>query len=175
VLAKEFDYNIFYFNFRKSYEKMYKKNYHPLAIFLYASGMLDVKQDGELPETTKYNWNQFKHENYYETDWVSSYINQFDNIKDVFASAFPYKSLRFLIETRKGYLNMLQEFSHSKQLLKLHANKIITSIENMKSLANVNVKTACKYYGISKDWYYREKAKIVCSISPFEKCYRRSN
>jgi len=133
--------------------------------------MLDIKQVDDLPKTTKYNWNQFKHENYYGTEWVTSYIDQFEDIKTVFASAFLYKSLRFLIETRKGYLNMLQEFSHNKQLLKLHANKIITSIEKMKSLANVNVKTACKYYGISKDWYYKEKAKIVCSISPFKKCY----
>jgi transposase InsO family protein len=135
--------------------------------------MLDTKQLCELPKTTKYNWNQFKHDNYYGTDWVSSYVEQFDNIKSVFASAFLYRSLRFLIETRKGYLYMLQEFSHNKQLLKLHADKIITSIDKMKSLANVNVKTACKYYEISKDWYYKEKAKIVCSISPFKKCYRQ--
>ncbi len=135
--------------------------------------MLDTKQLCELPKTTKYNWNQFKHDNYYGTDWVSSYVEQFDNIKDVFASAFLYKSLRFLIETRKGFLNMLQEFSHNKQLLKLHADKIIRSIEKMKYLANVNIKTACKYYGVSKDWYYREKTKIVCNISPFQKCYRQ--
>ncbi|WP_339883497.1 hypothetical protein [Polaribacter vadi] len=152
---------------------MYKRNYHPLVVLLYTSGMLDMRQIGELPKTTKYNWNQFKHENYYGTDWVSSYINQFEDIKTVFASAFLYKSLRFLIETRKGYLSMLQEFSYNKQLLKLHADKIISSIEKMKSLANVNVVTACKYYGISKDWYYREKAKIVCSISPIKKCYRQ--
>jgi len=134
--------------------------------------MLDSKQLCELPKTTKHNWNQFKHESYYGTDWVSSYIKQFEDIKSVFASAFLYKSLRFLIETRKGYLYMLQEFSYNKQLLKLHANKIITSIEKMKSLANVNVVTACKYYGISKDWYYNQKRKIVCNISPIQKCYR---
>ncbi|WP_439131431.1 hypothetical protein [Polaribacter sp.] len=152
---------------------MYKRNYHPLIILLYASGMLDTKQLCELPKTTKYNWNQFKHQNYYGNEWVSSYIKQFDDIKDVFASAFLYKSLRFLVETRKGYLNMLQEFSYNKQLLKLHADNIITSIEKMKSLANVNVKTACKYYGISKDWYYHQKRKLVCGISPFQKCYRQ--
>ena len=152
---------------------MYKRNYHPLIILLYASGMLDINQIAQIPKTTKYNWNQFKHENYYGNDWAKNYIHQFEEIKSVFASAFLYKSLRFLIETRKGYLCMLQEFSYNKQLLKLHANKIITSIEKMKSLAKVNVKTACKYYGISKDWYYREKAKIVCNISPFQKCYRQ--
>ena len=95
---------------------MFKRNYYPLVKLLYASGMLDTKQLCELPKTTKYNWNQFKHENYYGTEWVTSYIDQFEDIKTVFASAFLYKSLRFLIETRKGYLNMLQEFSHNKQL-----------------------------------------------------------
>lgn len=59
---------------------MYKRNYHPMIILLYASGMLDTKQIRELPKTTKYNWNQFSHENYYGTDWVSSYVEQFDNI-----------------------------------------------------------------------------------------------
>jgi transposase InsO family protein len=152
---------------------MYKRNYHPLVILLYTSGMLDVRQISELPKTTKYNWNQFKHENYYGNDWAKNYINQFEDIKAVFASAFLYKSLRFLIETRKGYLHMLQEFSHNKQLLKLHANKIITSIEKMKSLANVNVVTACKYYGISKDWYYSQKKKLVCNISQIQKCYKQ--
>jgi hypothetical protein len=104
--------------------------------------MLDSVQVKQLPKTTKYNWNQFRHENYYGNDWSTSYIIHFEYIKEVFASSFLYKSLRFLIETRKGYLYMLQEFSHNKQLLKLHADKIITSIEKMKSLTNVNVKTA---------------------------------
>lgn len=152
---------------------MYKRNYHPLIVLLYVSGMLDTKQLSELPRTTKFNWNQFRHENYYGNDWAEKYINQFEDIKTVFASAFLFKSLRFLVETRKGYLAILQEFSYNKQLLKLHANKIIASIEKMKSLAKVNITTACKYYGISKDWYYREKAKIVCVISPFQRCYKQ--
>tara|TARA_R110002051_G_C8744341_1_gene499508 strand:- start:979 stop:2217 length:1239 start_codon:yes stop_codon:yes gene_type:complete len=135
--------------------------------------MLDTKKIRELPKTTKYNWNQFSHENYYGNDWVATYIKQFEDIKSVFASTFLFKSLRFFVETRKGYLNMLQEFSYNKQLLKLHADKIITSIEKMKSLANINVKTACKYYGISKDWYYNQKRKVVCGISPFKRCYRQ--
>jgi DNA-binding transcriptional regulator GbsR (MarR family) len=135
--------------------------------------MLDIKQLQELPKTTKHNWNQFKHENYYGNEWAESYINQFDNIKEVFASAFLYKSIRFLIETRKGYLHMLGEFSNNKQLLKLHADKIIYAVEKMKSLAKVNVVTACKYYGVSKDWYYLQKRKLICSINSFQKCYRQ--
>lgn len=151
---------------------MYKRNYHPLVIILYASGMLDDKQLAQIPKTTRHNWKQFSHENYYGNDWTIDYIKQFDAIKDVFASKFLFKSLRVLTQTRKGYHAMLGELAHHKNLLKLHADKIITAIEHISSFAKVKVTSACKYYGVSKDWYYREKAKIVCNISPFQKCYR---
>lgn len=82
---------------------MYKRNYHPLVIVLYASGMLDHKQIVQIPKTTRHNWNQFKHENYFGNEWVLDYIKQFDSVKEVFASKFLFKSLRFLAETRKGY------------------------------------------------------------------------
>jgi len=152
---------------------MYKRNYHPLVIILYASGMLDQNQLAKIPKTTKYNWNQFTHENYYGNDWTTDYIKQFDAIKDVFASKFLFKTLRFLAETRKGYLHMLGELAHNKQLLKLHASSIVKSIECLTSLSKVPVVTACKYYGISKDWYYIEKRKLICNISPFQKCYKQ--
>ena len=102
---------------------MYKRNYHPLIIVMYASGMLDDTQLVQIPKTTRYNWNQFTHENYYGKDWATDYIEQFDAIKDMFASKFLFKSIRFLVETRKGYLNMLGEFAHNKKLLQLHASK----------------------------------------------------
>ncbi len=103
---------------------MYKRNYHPLIVLLYVSGMLDTKQLSELPRTTKFNWNQFRHENYYGNDWAEKYINQFEDIKTVFASAFLFKSLRFLVETRKGYLAILQEFSY---------RELLSWIENIKT------------------------------------------
>ncbi|TDQ30377.1 hypothetical protein [Tenacibaculum caenipelagi] len=152
---------------------MYKRNYHPLVIILYASGILDQEQISQIPKTTRYNWNQFKHKNYYGNEWAENYIEQFDAIKDVFASKFLFKSLRFLAETRKGYLNMLGELVHNKKLLKLHASKIISSIEHLASLSNVSVNTSCKYYGVSKDWYYTQKRKLVCGLSPFQKCYKQ--
>lgn len=135
--------------------------------------MLDDKQIAKIPKTTKHNWKQFAHENYYGSDWTSDYIEQFDAIKDVFASKFLFKSLRFLAETRKGYLNMLGELTHNKNLLKLHASKIVDSIEHLASISKVSVVSACKYYGVSKDWYYNQKRKLVCELSPFQKCYRQ--
>ncbi|WP_157821855.1 hypothetical protein [Tenacibaculum sp. Bg11-29] len=152
---------------------MYKRSYHPLVIVMYTSGMLDDKQLAQIPKTTRYNWNQFAHDNYYGNDWATDYIEQFDTIKDVFASKFLFKSLRFLTETRKGYLHMLGKLAHNKKLLKLHASKIISSVEHLASLSKISVVTACKYYGVSKDWYYTEKRKLTCAISPFQKCYKQ--
>ncbi len=152
---------------------MYKRNYHPLIIVMYVSGMLDANQLAQIPKTTRYNWNQFTHENYYGNDWAIAYIDQFDAIKDVFASKFLFKSLRFLAETRKGYLHMLGEFAYHKKLLKLHASNILSSIEHLASLSKVSVVSACKYYGVSKDWYYTQKRKLICELSPFQKCYKQ--
>lgn len=152
---------------------MYKRNYHPLIIVMYASGMLDDTQLAQIPKTTRYNWNQFTHENYYGNDWATDYIEQFDAIKDVFASKFLFKSLRFLVETRKGYLNMLGELAHNKKLLQLHASKIVDSVEHLASLSKITIVKACKYYGVSKDWYYTQKRKIICELSPFQKCYKQ--
>jgi len=135
--------------------------------------MLSTEQLSLLPKTTKHNWNQFRHTDYYGCKWTESYIKQFDNIKDVFASTFLYRSLRFFVETRKGYHAMLGELTHHKNLLKLHAHEIIQSIDHIRSVAKVKATTACKYYGVSKDWYYREKSKIICTINPFQKCYRQ--
>jgi len=152
---------------------MYKQTYHPLIIVMYASGMLDHTQLAKIPKTTRYNWKQFAHESYYGHDWASDYIVQFDSIKDVFASKFLFKSMRFLVETRKGYLNMLGELAHNKKLLQLHASSIISSVEHIASLSKTSVVKACKYYGVSKDWYYTQKRKLICGLSPFQKCYRQ--
>lgn len=151
----------------------YKRNYHPIIILLYVSRMLDAQQLNQLPKTTKHNWNKFKHENYFGVEWAENYIHQFDNIKDVFASAFLYKTMRFMVKSHRGYHKMLQELTYNKNLLKLHANTIITSIKEMCVFAKINVKTACKYYGISKDWYYLQKRKIYCEISPIKSCYKQ--
>lgn len=135
--------------------------------------MLDTQQLKQLPKTTKHNWNTFRHENYYGYEMALPYIKQFDDIKDIFASQYIKKALRFILHTRRGYYKMLGELKHNKNLLKLHANNIIDSIDHIASFAKVKVTTACKYYGVSKDWYYTQKRKIVCGLSPIKSCYRQ--
>ncbi|CAL2102247.1 Integrase catalytic domain-containing protein [Tenacibaculum sp. 190130A14a] len=46
-------------------------------------------------------------------------------------------------------------------------------MQHLASLSKISVATACKYYGISKDWYYQEKRKIICSLNPLKKCYKQ--
>ena len=43
----------------------------------------------------------------------------------------------------------------------------------MAQFSNVTIRKAYKFYGISKDWYYAQKRKIMCSTSLFKKYYRQ--
>lgn len=151
----------------------YKRNYHPLVILLYTSGMLSLEELNKLPRTTKYNWNQFKHENYHGYELATDYIQQFDDIKDIYQSKYTARAVKTILRARKGYYNMLSEVTHHKKLLNLHANSIIDSVENMAKLTGITVRKACKFYGISKDWYYYHRNKIVCELSPLKKCFRQ--
>ena len=135
--------------------------------------MLSINELDHIPRTTKYNWKQFEHHNYYGYEWALDYIKQFDDIKDVFQSKFTARAIKTILKTRKGFYNMLGELVHHKNLLKQHANSIITSIEDMARFSNVTISKACKFYGISKDWYYAQKRKVRCSVSLFKQCYRQ--
>ena len=68
---------------------------------------------------------------------------------------------------------MLGELAHHKSLLKQNASSIITSIEDMAQFSKVTISKTCKFYGISKDWYYTQKKKIICQTSVLKKCYRQ--
>ena len=154
-------------------EHQTRRNYHPLVIILFTSGMLSLEELQQLPRTTKHHWKQFKHDHYFGYEWAATYIKQFDDIKDIFQSEFTTRAIKTILKTRRGFYNMLGELVHHKNLLKLHATSIVTSVEDMASFSNVTIAKACKFYGISKDWYYAQKRKISCSISLFKQCYRQ--
>ncbi|QSS96304.1 hypothetical protein [Psychroflexus sp. ALD_RP9] len=137
----------------------YKNNYHPLIILLYTSGMLSEQSIKQIPRTTRYNWRKFKYDNYHGYEWAQPYINDFDDIKEVFQSMFTARAIRTILKARRGYYNMLGEFSHHKNLMNMQANSIVTSVEEMAQFSGVTVKKACQFYGISKDWYYTKKRK----------------
>jgi len=68
---------------------------------------------------------------------------------------------------------MLGELVHHKNLLKQNASSIVSSVEDMAQFSNVTIRKVCKFYGISKDWYYAQKRKVSCSVSMFKQCYRQ--
>ena len=135
--------------------------------------MLSLDELSEIPRNTKHNWKHFNHDNYFGHKWAEGYIKQFDDIKDIFQSKFTARAIKTILKTRRGFYNMLGELVHHKNLLKQHANSIIESAEAIAQLSKVAVSKACKFYGISKDWYYAQKRKIVCKVSLFKKCYRQ--
>jgi len=145
--------------------KKERRNYHPLLIILFASGMLPNEALNKLPRTTKHNWKHFEHDNYNGSEWVESYIKQFDNIKDVFQSKFTARVIKTILKTRRRYYKMHGEIKHNKNLLKLHADSIVVSVEDMARFFGVTVHRAGKFYGISKDWYYIQKRKLICPTS----------
>lgn len=150
-----------------------KKRYHPLIIIiLFTSGMLSNDELGNIASTNKYNWSDFKHEDYYGYDWAENYISQFDDIKDIFKSKFTTRAIKTILKTRRGYYKMLGELAHNKNLMKLHADSILTSVEEMAEFSDVTIKKACKFYGISTDWYYNQKQKLICHLCPIKKCYK---
>lgn len=135
--------------------------------------MLSIDDLNKLPRTTKYNWNQFKHENYYGYELASDYIKQFDDIKDIYQSKYTARAVKTILKARKGNYKMLSELAHNKKLLHLHANSIISSVEEMAQLTGITVKKACKFYGVFKDWYYNQKNKIVCVVKYVKKCFKQ--
>ncbi|MBV7270722.1 hypothetical protein [Winogradskyella luteola] len=68
---------------------------------------------------------------------------------------------------------MIGELVHHKNLLKQHANSIVSSVKAIAQFSKVTVSKACKLYGISEDCYYAQKIKIICKTSLFKKCYRQ--
>ena len=134
--------------------------------------MLSVDELKQLPRTTRYNWNDFNHNDFYGHQWVEEYIKQFDDIKDVFQSRFTARAIKTILAVRRGYYHMLKEFVHNKNLLKMNAGSIVYSIEEIAEFSGITIRKACSFYGISKDWYYAQKQKIVCDLSPIKRCYK---
>jgi len=125
-----------------------KRRYHPLIIILYTSGMLSVDELKQLPRTTKHNWNHFKHDEFYGYQWAQENIKQFDDIKDIFQSRFTARAIKTILKARNGYYQMLGELAHNKNLLKLNATSIVSSIEEIAQFSSITIRKACSFYGI---------------------------
>ena len=74
------------------------------------------------------------------------------------------KMMQFMIKVSDGYQNVLKQVNGNKKIVKQNAGHIVKSINEIVSLSKIKVKRACKFYGVSSDWYYREKRKVNCSL-----------
>ncbi len=135
--------------------------------------MLDHEQLAYIPKNTRNNWNKFKHDNYDCNDWVSPFLVQFEDIKTIYMREHLRKTILLLITISNGYQNVLSSITKKKSLVKQNAKTIVTSIESLVKVSNINIVRACRFYGVSKDWFYREKRKVYCSLSPFKLCYKQ--
>lgn len=151
----------------------YKRNYHPLIILFYTYGMLDHEQLAYIPKNTRNNWNKFKHDNYHCEDWVKPFLKNFEDIKDVYMQAHLRKTIVLLLSISKGYQNVLSSITQQKSLLKQNAGTIVNAIDKLVNVTNIKVERACKLFCVSKDWFYREKRKITCSLSTFKICFKQ--
>lgn len=151
----------------------YKRKYHPLIVLLYASNMLDYEQIQQVPKTTRIYWNAFKHQECYGFEWAEKYIGQFEQIKEVYASSFLFKSMLLMIQARKGFLFIINEVQVSKKLMRKHASTMLTSVDLMRQKTKLKLSSICNLFGISRDWYYKQKQRITCQLSTRQKCFRR--
>ena len=152
---------------------LYKRNYHPLIILFYMYGMLDHEQLAYIPKNTRKNWNKFKHEHYDCEEWIRPFLKNFEDIKTVFMREQLMKSMFILVRISKGYHQVLSSITQKKKLLKEHADSIVKSINKLIAVSEIKITQACRFYGVSRDWYYREKQRLKCTLSPIQLCYKQ--
>lgn len=152
---------------------LHKRRYHPLIILLFHSGILTTDQIKELPKTTKYNWKGFQHENYYGYHLVSDYIQQFDDIKTVYARKNLFRTVRLICNVSDGYHGTLDELNQKQKVLREQANKLVSAIERTVKYAGISARKVCRIFKVDEDWYYRQKQKLSCSLSKIGQCFKQ--
>lgn len=149
----------------------YKRNYNPLIPLFYSKGLLSKQQLAEIPKRTQQHWNKNK---VYDFDhWVKPFTEHIEDIQKTYERKQLKKAMQFIIKISDGYHHVLNEVNGSKKILKQNADHIVASIDAIISQSNIKIKRACKFYGVSSDWYYREKRKINCSLNIFNKCFKQ--
>jgi len=152
---------------------MYKRNYHPLIPLLYTKGILDKNQLSDIPKRTLQHWNKHKNKQYDFENLVSPYLNELENIQKIYQQKQLKKTMKFILHLSDGYQKVLQNIHRSKRVVKQNKSFIMTAIHQIITTSGISTKRACKFYGVSSDWYYREKRKINCSLHIFKNCFKQ--
>ncbi|WP_299101952.1 hypothetical protein [uncultured Winogradskyella sp.] len=154
-------------------ENLYKRNYHPLIPLFYTKGLLSKQQLDKIPKRTLQHWKKNKNKHYDFDHWVLPFTNDIEDIKKTIERQQLKKAIRLMIRVSDGYHQILKTVGKNKQLQKQNASYVVNSIDSIINLTKIKTQRACKFYGVSSDWYYREKRKINCSLNIFNKCFKK--
>lgn len=151
----------------------YKRSYHPLVSILYMHGMLPDEQIKQLPKTTRHNWNNYSHSDHFGYEWIEDFLVDFEDIQAVFKRKHLMRTLKLICVMSNGFHKIMEDIGSKKTLLQKHASTILECIEQTAGYAKINVKSVCNYYGVSRDWYYRQRNKLSCSKSLLKRCFKQ--
>ena len=84
-----------------------------------------------------------------------------------------YATTRFICKVSQGYQSILENIECKKRLFQQNAESIVSAIDKTVSEYPLKVVEACKFYGVSKGWYYRQKSQINCKLSKINRCFRQ--
>lgn len=154
-------------------QQHFKNRYHPMYFLMFQSNMLTPEQVKSIPRTTRNNWNNFSHENYFGYEEAKDYIADFDYIKEVLTNKHLKQGVKLVCTMSSGYRKIVNKIEKSKKLLREHSEDITFSIERIAKQGNVKITDACKLFGVSKNWFYRHRKKAICSNSKINKCFHQ--
>lgn len=152
---------------------MYKRTYHPLIPLFYVKGLLDHKVVTEIPKRTLQHWNKQKEKQYDLQHIVHPFLDELEDIQKILQQRQLRKTMKFILYLSNGYQKVLNQIHSSKKIVGQNAEFIVNSINKIVEISGITVKRACQFYGVSSDWYYREKRKINCPINIFKSCFKR--
>lgn len=154
-------------------QTFYKRNYHPLIPLFYSKGMLNKHQVQQIPMRTRQHWNKNNNKQYDFDHWIKPFTEHIEDVQKIYERTQLKKTMQFVIRVSDGYHHILNQISGNKKIVKQNATHVVNAIDQIVSLSNIKVKRACKFYGVSSDWYYREKRKINCSLNIFNTCFKQ--
>ncbi len=150
-----------------------KRNYHPLVSIFYSKGILSKEQVQQIPERTRQHWNKNKEKPYDFDHWIRPFTEHIEDVQKIYQRTQLKKTIQFVIKISDGYQQILNQINGNKKIVQQNASHIVKAIDQIISLSSIKTKRACRFYGVSSDWYYREKRKVNCSLNIFNKCFKQ--
>jgi ACT domain-containing protein len=135
--------------------------------------MLSVEQVNSIPRTTRHNWDNYQHDDYFGYEMAKDYIQDFDYIKEVLVSKHLKRGIKMMCTISNGYKGIMSEIIGSKKLLRQNAENISYSIARIAKYGKLKVADASKIFGVSRHWFYRHRKKVKCGISKIGKCFKQ--